>query len=705
MANRGRDGTVASAADAASGMNLRQRDRTGFAPASVRADGSVAPKVRHFLQRPTGWRRHFVEDEGAVGTMSVPPSSKTQWMWTFKSIAPLSTLPARENQSVDESEFRYILPKAQKFPREFMSNTWSSVDVVVKGVVLKFARGVFCALLPAAMMVGCGGGGSAGTSPTPPTQPAAEVLPGVDSSTVLSNPGSPTYTMGSPIEDAATQLSTLGRSVALSAKVQGTAAIRLSDTVPLALTTTRQSTISPSVPWAKQRADGCGDSGHCSHTTLIMAAAYLNRTKLQAFVPECQSSSTGNVSDACVKAVQSKFEADRNYTGALTTSNCGSVEKSGPRNRLACGCTVPPDDLVQLGKSNFGLNFSQVIRIDDNPGNSTEPQYVKNQLSAIVSSGCVASIRVPYPVKADRAARKLPTTGGGHYILLVGQEADSSGSVTNYIFNDPFNTDDESDRKNAVYTADSVAGALIANKSIYPAHIAAYCPTTGPLLAIENQIPPVLEVNKAFPGFRINTKPEGATFSADGALPPGLSITPDGLISGIPSQVSRDGAPFEFGVVAEFRFGPQSRPLVSQAKRQYSIVVKGSEPLRLSAPADLGSIPSGESYTTRLSNWANKLVSWGIEGGGDAVRVVGDFLYISPSSSNPTSFLLTARSGIESLTSSIRFSLTTKQSTPEPAPEIVSIDPPLPIASRTAQVFSIIGNNSKDDTRAELVSA
>ena len=451
-------------------------------------------------------------------------------------------------------------------------------------------------------------------------------------------------------------------------------------------------------PYADQRADGCQDTGHCSHATLLMAAATINPSALQQ-IPECAGPISAVIPRLCVKAAQDKVEYDPSRTdipNPLNRGNCGSVKTNGALTR-DCGCALSADTSVNLAKSLFGMKAA-VLNNRDSPSDSDADAraFTRTNLKNVLHAGCVAGINVQAQTLASAESQVMkdnadnPIYRGGHWMLLIDEVENVDGVATSYVVNDPF---DAASSPGRTYTAESVLNLVVNwNRDVRGKAnaILAFCPTDGPRLLVNEFTFPSLALNKPTAGFRLHSDPEGASFKLEsGTLPPGMQLSSDGSgeITGTPSATGQ----FLFSVAATYRF--QSTALVGTASKAFEIsVVDAAGPLQVSFGGDLGIATVGDTIQRDLTNWVNKIATWTVDGGGGLVQIVNNKLIVPVTSAADISFNLIAQSlNGELVTVSTHLKVNAAAQTGASAPTINAINPSVPTASTDLQAIGVAG--------------
>ena len=482
------------------------------------------------------------------------------------------------------------------------------------------------------LLTACGGPGSSAPGSGPGSSaPLENARASIDSVGQVSNPDTPTFTFGA---------------LALESEAP-TLALESEATTRSALESARWENALAQVPYANQTADNCVDTGHCSHATLLMAAAALNPSILQRKISQCSGPVGSVLSPDCVAAAQREIEFDpsrSDITVPLTRMQCGSFTKGGTLMQ-ACGCGLTPDTSAHIAQSRFGLKAAVLTNArSQNDSDEAALKYTRTTLKNVLDADCLAGINVQAQDKDDANAGKMSRHRFvGHWMLLVGEITDGVGRASSYLINDPFHPKGSQSSSGAgvAYKADSVLDLVVSwNRSERGRNntIVAFCPPDGPRLLINQFVFPKLAVNEPTDGLRLGSHPDGASFELkSGALPPGLELSADGKITGIPSAIGT----YPFTATATYRF--QSSALIGKATTAFEIVVvEDSGPLHVSFLGDLGVAIVGEVVERYLPNWVNKKVTWTIEGGGGAAQIVGDKLVVAVHSANDILFNLVA---------------------------------------------------------------
>ena len=552
------------------------------------------------------------------------------------------------------------------------------------------------AMVLATMLVACGGGGSDTSIPKSVTVTATgrgllgefatqsalgcrmfpascesiDAVASIDSVAQVNNPDTQTYAFGALTAPASGPTGFVGR--------------------PLT---------SLLVPYADQRKDGCKDTGHCAHTTMLMAAAALNPAAVQR-IPGCAGPIVSPLSESCIRAAQDLIENDETRTDVpdpLTTTaanreKCGSVQKDGPLTR-ACGCAVPADVMRNIAQRTFGMKSAVLLnRSLAGESDSAARQFTRTNLSNLLASGCLAGINVQAQDSAAANAHAMATYPGrgGHWMLLIDQTTDAAGRASSYVVNDPFYWGSQATGAGVSYAAESVLDLVVTWNRSPPRGVAttvvAFCPATGPKLLVGQFNFPTLQVNKRTDGFRLKSDPFGATFKlVSGGLPPGMQLASDGTITGTPSATGN----YVFSVNATYHFASS---LDGSATQKFQIDVVGTAaPLQVSFKGDLENASLGDTVQRDMSNWVNKAVTWSTDSAGGAVQIVDQNLIVNVQSNNDIYFNLIAQSGDERATIPMHLKVVPRGPISNPAPVAKAIVPANPISSSELQAISIMG--------------
>lgn len=535
----------------------------------------------------------------------------------------------------------------------------------------------------ACMVCGCDQAGNVSTpSPAPTTiadaPPADPFL--LDSPGSLSDPDAPTYVIGASAGSDTVSSASFGQIVA------------------------QASSITPagpgSAPYANQLADGCSlnpstGSGHCGHTALLMAAAQLAPAEVEK-IAGCSGVVFGRavLPLACVRAAQARLRSLLNQSSS-------------------CGAATSADDLVAPAKALFGLT-ALPIRLGSAPVGVSDRDFVRDQIRNAILAGGLVLINVSYQNYDTLASRSMvrPTSGPGHWMLIVDERDDANGRATDYVLNNPayprsplgpaLTDSNNTAYPPSTYNAESVLDVAVDwQLSRTPARdvpLLVVLPPQGPRIAMEAPKLPVLSLGAPY-SFAFSSIPADATFSYEGTLPPGLELSSNGILSGTPSA-ARD-QPYEFTVVASYNFG--SSVGTATAKTRVSVTVKGDQSaLAAVGSGNLGTMRVGDVLEKPVANYFNKAATYSIENGGSAVSIVQGKLRIAPQSAQTLRFRLRAQAGSQS--AFLDMTLVVYAATTEsiPRPSISSVDPSRITIASGAQRLTVTGANFTSGAMAEL---